>query len=107
MIQELFQGRVAQFLNYDILFLSEELKAVLHPQFQHLSELEKQVIFRISSQTEPVSIAELLQNMQISPPELVNAVQSLKRRSLIETKEQENQTLFTIGQVVRQYVKSL
>jgi DNA replication protein DnaC len=107
MIQELFQGRVAEFFNYDILFLGEELKAVLHPQFQRLSELEKQVIFRISSQGEPVSIAELLQNMQISPLELVNAVQSLKWRSLIETKEQENQTLFTIGQVVRQYVKSL
>lgn len=44
MIQELFSGRVAEFLNYDMLFLGEELKAKLQQQCDRLSELEKQVM---------------------------------------------------------------
>ncbi|MCL1463067.1 NB-ARC domain-containing protein [Argonema galeatum] len=106
MIQELFRGKVSEFLKYDTLVLNEDLKAILHQQFNRLSELEKQVISRIGNESVPVSIYQLLENMQLSPSELFNGIQSLGRRSLIEKKEQSNETLFAVQPVVRQYVKT-
>lgn len=105
-IQEIFRGRVAEFLKYDMLFLGEELAANLHPQINRLSELEKQLISRLSREVNPVSIEQLLKDAELSPSELFNALQSLGRRSLVEIEEQENETLFSVCPVVRQYVIS-
>lgn len=106
MIQELFSGRVAEFLKYDMLFLPEELKARLQQQCDRLSELEKQVMCCIGNEIEPVSISQLLEKVQLSPSELFNALQSLGGRALVEKQEQDNQTLFTLSPVIRQYVKT-
>ena len=106
MIQELFGGRVAEFLKYDMLFLGEELKARLQQQCDRLSELEKQVICCIGNEIEPISISQILENVQLSPSELFNVLQSLGNRALIEKQEQDNQALFNLSPVVRQYVKT-
>ncbi len=105
-IQELFRGRVAEFLKYDMLFLGEELAATLHPQINRLSELEKKLISQLSREVNPVSIEQLLKDAELSPSELFNGLQSLGRRSLVETEEEENETLFNLCPVVRQYVIS-
>ena len=105
-IQEIFRGRVAEFLKYDRLFLGEELAANLHPQINRLSELEKKLICRLSREANSVSIEQLLQDADFSPSELFNGLQSLGRRSLVEIEEQENETLFSVCPVVRQYVLS-
>ncbi len=106
LIQELFSGRVAELLQYDMLFLPEELKARLQQQCDRLSELEKQVMCCMGHEIESVSISQLLEKVQLSPSELFNALQSLGWRSLIEKQEQENQALFTLSPVIRQYVKT-
>ena len=103
-IQEIFRGRVAEFLKYDMLFLGEELAATLHPQINRLSELEKKLISQLSREANPVSIEQLLQDAELSPSELFDGLQSLGRRSLVETEEEENETLFNLCPVVRQYV---
>ncbi|MEG3939744.1 NB-ARC domain-containing protein [Microcoleus sp. S36b_A3] len=105
-IQEIFRGRVAEFLKYDMLFLGEELAATLHPQINRLSELEKKLICRLSREANSVSREQLLQDADLSPSELFNGLQSLGRRSLVEIEEQENETLFSVCPVVRQYVLS-
>jgi len=105
-IQEIFRGRVAEFLKYDMLFLGEELAATLHPQINRLSELEKKLICRLSHEANSVSIEQLLQDADLSPSELFNGLQSLRRRSLVEIEEIENETLFSVCPVVRQYVLS-
>ncbi|MEG4960221.1 MULTISPECIES: NB-ARC domain-containing protein [unclassified Microcoleus] len=105
-IQEIFRGRVADFLKYDRLFLGEELAATLHLQINRLSELEKKLISQLSQEANPVSIEQLLQDADFSPSELFNGLQSLGRRSLVEIEEQENETLFSVCPVVKQYVIS-
>jgi hypothetical protein len=105
-IQEIFRGRVAEFLKYDRLFLGEELAATLHPQINRLSELEKNLISRLSREANSVSIEQLLQDADLSPSDLFNGLQSLGRRSLVEIEEQENESLFNLCPVVRQYVIS-
>jgi DNA-binding transcriptional ArsR family regulator len=105
-IQEIFGGRVADFLKYDMLFLGEELAAALHPQIDRLSELEKKLICRLSHEANSVSIEQLLQDADLSPSELFNGLQSLRRRYLVEIEEMDNETLFSVCPVVRQYVIS-
>ena len=105
-IQEIFRGRVAEFLKYDMLFLGAELAATLHPQINRLSELEKKLISRLSREANSVSIEQLLQDADLSPSDLFNGLQSLGRRSLVEIEEQENESLFNLCPVVRQYVIS-
>jgi hypothetical protein len=106
LIKDLFAGRSSDYLKYAPLALGDELKTLLTQQFQRLSELEKQVMSYISSKVEPVSTAELLENTQLSPSELFSALQSLGWRSLMEKQEQDNQTVFTLAPVVKQYVKT-
>jgi hypothetical protein len=105
-IQEIFRGRVAEFLKYERLFLGVELAAKLHPQINRLSELEKNLICCLSREANSVSIEQLLQDADLSPSELFNGLQSLGRRTLVEIEEQENESLFNLCPVVRQYLIS-
>jgi len=106
MIIELFGGRVAEFLKYDTLFLGEELKARLQQQCDRLSELERQVMCYIANEIQPISLSQIIENVQLSPDDLFNVLQSLGNRALIEKQEQHNQALFSLSPVMRQYVKT-
>ncbi|MEG4861922.1 MULTISPECIES: NB-ARC domain-containing protein [unclassified Microcoleus] len=97
LIQEL-GGCVNQLLPNDIILLPEDLKDVLQQQFS-LSELEKQVISLLAKASDAINLTQLLENSQIPASDLVNALQSLSRRCLIE--QQAN--FYTISPVLRQY----
>ncbi|AFZ18285.1 NB-ARC domain-containing protein [Allocoleopsis franciscana] len=105
LIRDLFNGRASDYLKYNPLLLCEELKAILNKHFERLSGLEQEVMSCIGSQVEPIAPAKLLEDIQLSPPELFSAIQSLERRSLIERQTQNDETVFTLAPVVRQYVK--
>jgi DNA-binding MarR family transcriptional regulator len=106
MIQDLFNGRASEYLRYNNLLLGEELKAVLNQQFQRLSAVEKEVMSCLGNQVESISANQLKEEIQLSPSELFSSLQSLERRSLIEKQIRDNQTVFTLAPVVKQYVKT-
>ena len=56
----------------------------------------------MGNEIQPVAISQILENVQLSPPELFNVQQSLGNRALIEKQEQDNQALFNLSPVVRQ-----
>ncbi len=105
-IQEIFGGRVGEFFKYEQLYISEELEIILEKHWQRLSEIEQKIITRLSHNIEPVSISQLLTDSQLSAQELFNAIKSLGRRFLIETKMQEQETLFSLLPIFRQYIIS-
>jgi hypothetical protein len=98
LIQDL-GGGVTELLPNDTILLPEELKDVLQQQFDRLSELEKQVICLLAKESQPIDRAKLLENDIIPASDLLNALQSLSRRCLIE--QQAN--FYTISPVLRQY----
>lgn len=102
-IQEIFGGRVGKFFKYEQLYISEELAIILELHWQRLSEIEQKVIICLSQKIEPVSISQLLTDTQVSPKELFNAIKSLGRRFLIETKIKQQETLFTVLPIWKQY----
>jgi len=83
--------------------LPEDLKDVLHEQFDRTSELEKQVMLLLATENQPIDFAKLLQNGQIPPSDLLNALQSLSRRCFIE----KTGSFYSLPPVLRQYVPGL
>ncbi|WP_293329667.1 NB-ARC domain-containing protein [Microcoleus sp. CAWBG58] len=98
LIQEL-GGGVTELLPNDTILLPEDLKDVLQQQFDRLSELEKQVISLVAKENQPIDRAKLLENNTIPLSDLVNALQSLSRRCLIE----QQGSSYTLPPVLKQY----
>ncbi|MEG4985580.1 ATPase [Microcoleus sp. BR0-C5] len=103
MIQDLFGGSVSEFLSYDTLFLGD-LESLLHQHFDRLTASEQQAMGWLANTPEPADISKIPENLQVSPPELLKVMQSLGRRSLVETVKQNGRSHFTIGQVIREYI---
>jgi WD40 repeat protein len=84
-IQELFDGNIAEFIKEGIAFFGD-IGELLDEQFNRLSRLEKQIMFWLAVNREPTSLAELSDDMTtlMSKRELLEALESLSRRPLIE-----------------------
>lgn len=103
LIQDLFGGSVSEFLSYDTLFLGD-LESLLQQQCDRLTASEQQVIYWLASAIEPADISKKPDNLQLSPPELLKVMQSLGRRSLVETVKQNGRSHFTIEPAIREYI---
>jgi len=105
MIQDLFNGSLSEFLSEDTLFLGD-LESLLHQPFNRLSESEKQVMSWLASATAPVSISKVPENLQLSRSQFLKVMQSLGRRSLVEKIQEGDRTFFSLGPVLKEYVKT-
>ncbi|MFB2923398.1 NB-ARC domain-containing protein [Aerosakkonema funiforme] len=92
-------GCVTELLVDDTILLPEDLQDVLEEQFDRLSELEKQVLSLLAKESEPVNLAKLLENGRMRSTDLLNALQSLSRRCLIE----QQGSFYTLSPVLREY----
>jgi WD40 repeat protein len=103
-IRELFGGDIAAFLKEgEIIF--GDTRNLLDQQFGRLSELEKEIMYWLAIKREFVSLDELLDAIVRPLPkrELLEALESLRRRSLIE----KNTARFTLQPVVMEYIIDL
>lgn len=103
-IQDLFDGNVAEFLAQDTSVFGD-IRELLTQQFKRLSDLEKEIMYWLAVYPEAVSMQELRRNMPSSSStlDLLEALESLKRRCLIETRL----GYFTQPSLVRDYMKHL
>ncbi|MBW4687311.1 MAG: NACHT domain-containing protein [Komarekiella atlantica HA4396-MV6] len=100
-IRELFGGDIAAFLDEgEIIF--GDTRNLLDQQFERASEFEKEIIYWLAIKRDPVSLEELLNDIvrPLSKRELLEALKSLRRRSLIE----KSAALFTLQPVVMEYI---
>jgi len=105
MIQDLFSGSISNFLSYNTLLLGD-LESLLQQHFHRLSDSEKQVIFCLANQVEPMEISQIATHLELSPPVLLQTIESLGRRLLIEKLKQGEKTLFTLQPVLIEYAKN-
>ncbi|OKH36554.1 ATPase [[Phormidium ambiguum] IAM M-71] len=106
LIKELFAGKVSEFLQCDTLILSESLQAQLDQQFQRLTPEEIAVMIQLANENEPVTLADLIKNINLPTSELLNAIQSLGMRLLLDTKEEDRTRFFSLNAVLKQYIKN-
>ncbi|MEH2148452.1 NB-ARC domain-containing protein [Nostoc sp.] len=102
--QDLFNGSISEVLNYvnQGIPVFADIRDLLERQFNRLSPNEQQVMVWLAILREPVSIADIRENVielmaQQSVPNLIN---SLLRRSLIE----KTDGLFFLQPVVMEYI---
>ncbi|EDZ94241.1 conserved hypothetical protein [Limnospira maxima CS-328] len=104
-IKEFFGGSVKQYLANNSILVLPEIKHILDYFWQELSDLEKQVMGRLSASDSGVSMADLLENTNHNSSDLLWAVQSLQKRFLVDNIQREQQTLFTLIPVIREYTR--
>ena len=100
-IEELFDGDTSQFLEQGTIIFGD-VSDLLDQQFARLSALEQQIMYWLGIEREWVSLPELQAELipAVSPRALLEALESLQARSLIE----KNATRFTQQPVVMEYV---
>jgi DNA-binding HxlR family transcriptional regulator len=102
-IQKLFDGIISEFLKQKTAVFGE-LCHLLEQQFERLSDAEKKIIKQLAINPQPASFSELRKQTvpSVSPQQLLEALESLEERALIEKRA----TLFSLQPVVREYVTS-
>lgn len=100
-IQELFDGDVAEFLAQNTAVFGD-IRELLDQQFERLSALEKQVMYWLAINREPLSYLELKDDLAktVSKSKLLETLESLERRSLIR----QNSARFAQQPVIIEYV---
>ncbi|MEM8829475.1 MAG: NB-ARC domain-containing protein [Cyanobacteria bacterium P01_G01_bin.19] len=102
-IRELFGGNITQFVEEGLKTFGD-IRDLLEEQLERLSDLEMQIMFWLAIEREPVSISKLSENLVVPPVafKLLEAVESLKRRSLIEV--DGNGASFSLQNVIVEYL---
>ncbi|OKH11074.1 hypothetical protein NIES592_22820 [Fischerella major NIES-592] len=100
-IEDVFDGNVTDFLRENTAVFGD-IRDVLDQQFERLSHIEKDIMYWLAINREPITLSVLREDM-VSPvpsPKLLEALESLLRRSLVE----KNAATFTLQPVVMEYV---
>ncbi|MCC3421531.1 MAG: NACHT domain-containing protein [Microcoleus sp. PH2017_07_MST_O_A] len=104
MILELFNGKSSEFIRENTVFLGQ-INHILSQQFQRLSVLEKDVIKQLATAGAPMDLAQLRGGLSepVKTSNLMEALESLGWRSLIEKITVSGNVAFTLQPVVRKY----
>ncbi|GAB1542432.1 NB-ARC domain-containing protein [Scytonema sp. NUACC21] len=108
-IQDVFDGDVSEFLQQNVAVFGD-IHDILNQQFERLSGLEKDIMYWLAIDREPVSLSDLREDVvsPVLPQKLLESLESLVRRSLIEkaspTVFENSAVVFTLQPVVMEYV---
>jgi transcriptional regulator with XRE-family HTH domain len=103
-IQELFDGSITELLEYlkQRVLVFDDIRDLLDRQFERLSDLEREIMYWLAIEREPVSLQQLKDNilLETSRQKLPEGLRSLRQRSLIEM----SAASFTQQPVVMEYM---
>ncbi len=105
MIQELFAGKVSEFLQCESLILCESLQVQLKRQFDRLSPSEKEIIIDIAQESTPITLPQIISRNKLATSDLLNAIQSLGRRLLLDPKSEVKPTYFQLNPLMKKYLQ--
>jgi predicted AAA+ superfamily ATPase len=106
LIKDFFDDSVADFLAEEVLILSNGMRSQFKLLFERLSKVEKEMVLALSKLGKPTSREDLKESLDLPSTELINALQSLQKRSLVNRKK-ENKTLFYLCPLFTEYVTNL
>ncbi|MGE5659559.1 MAG: NB-ARC domain-containing protein [Actinomycetota bacterium] len=100
-IKRLFKGNIYKFIETGTAVFGD-IRDLLEEQFSRLSPLEKEVMYWLAINREPVLLTDLEEDIvsRVALPELIEALDSLGLRSLL----QESDVGFTQQPVVMEYI---
>jgi WD40 repeat protein/transcriptional regulator with XRE-family HTH domain len=106
-IRQVFGGQIGAFLaesESDSVFGG--IRRLLAEQFERSSPLEQNVLRLLAAEREPITLAELMADLgqRSGRGALVESIEALRRRSLVERAETAGAAAFTLQPVVLEYV---
>jgi NB-ARC domain len=101
-INNLFNGSVSKFLNSKTVFLGD-LDPLFQSHWQRLSVVEKQIIIEMANKSEEVEIEPMILELKLSWDEIINGIQSLQRRGLVEKRKESNHSKFFLNPLFKTY----
>jgi WD40 repeat protein len=101
MIREVFGSTIAAFLKDGELFF-RDARDVLEQQIKRLSALEEEIVYWLATEREAIALTDLQERIvhPVSKGDLQEALRSLRRRQLIETRVAG----FTLHHVIMEYL---
>jgi len=106
-IQTVFEGDIATFLKEGEVILGD-MQDLLDQQFHRLSDIEQAILYWLAIEREVVSLNDLRDNLFLLPTmargSLLDSLDSLRRRSMIETR---GTARFALQPVIMEYVISV
>jgi WD40 repeat protein/transcriptional regulator with XRE-family HTH domain len=103
-IQDLFDGSITELLEYlkQGVLVFDDIRDLLDRQFERLSDLEREIMYWLAIEREPISLQQLKDNIlsETSRQKLPEVLRSLRQRSLIEM----SAASFTQQPVVMEYM---
>jgi AAA+ ATPase superfamily predicted ATPase len=104
LIKDVFQSEVAEFIKENSLILTEDFKTLFDLIWMRLSEVEKEILLKISQNDQPISRDEIKQVLSLSSMDIINGLQSLTRRFLV-SKLENDQKLYTLSPIFKEYLR--
>ena len=103
-IQEVFGGNISGFISQGTAVFVGNIRNLLEQQFNRLSHVEKDILYWLAINFKPTSFLELKEDLisAVSELELIESLESLRRRSLIYNERGLAQ--YTIQPVVMEYL---
>jgi WD40 repeat protein/DNA-binding CsgD family transcriptional regulator len=103
-IQEVFGGNISEFISQGSAVFVGNIGNLLEQQFNRLSSVEQEILYWIAINFKPTSFLELKEDIisGVSDLELIESLESLRRRSLIANERGLAQ--YTIQPVVMEYI---
>ncbi len=105
LIKNVFLGKVSEFLTENSLILTEDMKFRFNELFERLSTIEQKIVIELSKCDRNISREDLSQGLSLSSMDLINGLQSLRKRYLLKTVEAEKIS-FYLSPVFREYVRT-
>lgn len=102
LIKDVFDGKVNDFLAENSLVITKKMQSHLKQIFGRCSPLAQQIVLELSKVDQPLSREELKNNLDLSASDLINGLQSLQQRYLI----QREQNRFQLSSIFKAYIKS-
>lgn len=102
-IKNEFDGRVSQFLPLNTIVNALDYLLESRPPLKKFSELEKNILIRLAQNSQPHLFRDIKEELQLqSNSKLIDALSSLKRRSLIE----KTGDYYTVEPLVRKWIQT-
>ena len=104
-IRNLFNGNVQEFLEQRSLVFGA-IEKTLNKSFSRLSTLETEILFWLVSELQPVSLVQIQQSIPLSiyGIELIQALESLTQRSLVEVHHGEPSSVYKLVPMIKELV---
>jgi WD40 repeat protein len=100
-ILDVFNGDTSEFIQQNVTAFGD-IRELLNQQFSRLSNLEKEIMYWLAVNREPVSLSELQDDIVslVLLQKLLEALESLLRRDMVE----KSSGVFTLQPVVMEYI---